>query len=66
MCREIGNDGSLSTVAKAMMLLTQRDAPYLAEFLELRQSLEIVRWLQRIVVVHNEGVLEATHAFDAM
>ncbi len=48
------------------MLLTQRDAPYLAEFLELRQSLEIVRWLQRIVVVHNEGVLEATHAFDAM
>lgn len=62
---ELGDADSLSTVAKAMMLLTQRDAPYLAEYLELRQSLEIVRWLQRIVVVHNEGVLEATHAFDA-
>jgi hypothetical protein len=62
----LGDIGGFGEIEKAMLLLTQRDAPYLAELLELRQSMELVRWLQKMVVIHTENELQANDAFDAM
>jgi hypothetical protein len=62
----LGDIGGFGDIEKAMLLLTQRDAPYLAELLELRQSMELVRWLQKLVVIHTENELQSNDAFDTM